>query len=350
MRASMMAAIRGALVVAALLGTASLSSAQQTKTPPDTTKPATKNVAPPATKTVAPPATKVSAPAVTQAAPTKTVPVAPAPTQQNKTQAPAQQTKSVAPAQQQKVAPPPVQQPKPAPPTATQAKSVVPPQTKAAVPPAQQPKTAAPAQNKVVPPAQNKAVTPPAQNKTAAPTQNKTATPPNKAAPAPQQTKAAPPPVVQNKTAQPPAGQTKAPAGQTKTPAVTNATPPQRRLNVVTTDTALVKPLVIMREVFTYDDAGRRDPFLSLLTTNDLRPTITDLRLVMTVVDEPGRSVALLMDNNERKQKTVTVGMKLGRMRVVSIKSNVVVFAIEEFGTNRRDSLLLRDSTKVRGR
>lgn len=105
-----------------------------------------------------------------------------------------------------------------------------------------------------------------------------------------------------------------------------------------------------MREVYTYDPAGRRDPFLSLLTTSDLRPTLSDLKIIATVVDEPGRSVALLQDKNAGKQVSVRVGTKLGRMRVASIKPNVVVFTIDEFGTTRLDSLQLRDLTKVRGR
>ena len=105
-----------------------------------------------------------------------------------------------------------------------------------------------------------------------------------------------------------------------------------------------------MREVFAYDAAGRRDPFLSLLTTTDLRPTLSDLKIIATVVDEPGRSVALLQDKNINKQVTVRVGSKLGRMRVASIRANVVVFTIDEFGTTRLDSLQLRDMTKVRGR
>jgi hypothetical protein len=122
------------------------------------------------------------------------------------------------------------------------------------------------------------------------------------------------------------------------------------RPNAVTNDTALGKPLIIMREVFSYDEAGRRDPFLSLLTTTDLRPTLSDLKIIATVVDEPGRSVALLQDRNAGKQVSVRVGSKLGRMRVASIRPNVVVFTIDEFGTTRLDSLQLRDMTKVRGR
>jgi hypothetical protein len=70
----------------------------------------------------------------------------------------------------------------------------------------------------------------------------------------------------------------------------------------------------------------------------------------MTVVDEPGRSLALVQDAFAKKQQTIRVGTRMGRMRVASIRQNVVVFTIEEVGTSKRDSLLLRDSTKVRGR
>jgi hypothetical protein len=207
------------------------------------------------------------------------------------------------------------------------------PQTKSAPPPTTpQTKTAA------NPPAA-------AGAKTQPPAQTKAGTTPAKTAPAQVQPKS---PAPATKTAAAPSPQIRPGA-----PATPPASTP-RTLNVVTTDTALAKPLVIMREVFVYDPAGRRDPFVSLLTTNDLRPTLSDLKLMGTVVDEPGRSVALLLDNSQtrpdRKQVSVRVGSRLGRMRVASIRSNVVVFSITEFGMNRIDSLLLRDSTKARGR
>src|SRR4051812_9757586 len=42
-------------------------------------------------------------------------------------------------------------------------------------------------------------------------------------------------------------------------------------------DTAGTPP-VIMREAYAYSREGRRDPYVSLLTTNELRPTMSDLR------------------------------------------------------------------------
>lgn len=108
---------------------------------------------------------------------------------------------------------------------------------------------------------------------------------------------------------------------------------------------------VIMREVYEYDAAGRRDPFVSLLTTSELRPTVADLRLVIVLFDESGRRpVAVMRDLVTNTQYRVTTGMTLGRMRVTAIKRRAVIFTIEEFGLNRQDSLVLGDTSKVRAR
>lgn len=109
----------------------------------------------------------------------------------------------------------------------------------------------------------------------------------------------------------------------------------------------LQPPPTIYREMFTYEPDGRRDPFLSLLTTNDLRPTMSDLRLTGVLFDHSGRgnSLATLRDITNNTQYRVGVGSVLGRMRVSEIRTGTVVFTIDELGTTRRDSLVLRDST-----
>lgn len=105
----------------------------------------------------------------------------------------------------------------------------------------------------------------------------------------------------------------------------------------------------ISREVFDYTSDGRRDPFNSLLTTSELRPALSDLRLTGILYDpSPSRSVATLRDLGTNAQYRVHTGSTLGRMRVSSIRTGAVIFTIEEFGTTRQDSLVLRDSTKVR--
>lgn len=115
-------------------------------------------------------------------------------------------------------------------------------------------------------------------------------------------------------------------------------------------DTASPPP-VIMREVFVYDAAGRRDPFVSLLTTSELRPALSDLKLTGILYDMSGRRpVATLRDVTDNTQYTVTTGTALGRMRVAVIRPKTVVFSIDEFGASRLDSLVLGDSTKVRAK
>ena len=106
---------------------------------------------------------------------------------------------------------------------------------------------------------------------------------------------------------------------------------------------------VIMRETFVYDPESRRDPFVSLLTSTELRPTVGDLRLTGILYDEAGRrSIATMRDMTTNELYRVTTGQIIGRMRVALIKRSVVIFSIEEFGFNRQDSLVLGDTTKTR--
>jgi hypothetical protein len=105
----------------------------------------------------------------------------------------------------------------------------------------------------------------------------------------------------------------------------------------------------VTREVFSYEAEGRRDPFFSLILTEDLRPLLSDLKLVGIVYEASGRrSVAIMRDILTNAQYRVNTGMTLGRMRVAQIKPRVVIFTIDEFGLSRQDSLFLVDSAKVR--
>lgn len=103
------------------------------------------------------------------------------------------------------------------------------------------------------------------------------------------------------------------------------------------------------REVFSYDAGARRDPFVSLMRTGDLRPMLSDLRLVTVVYDATGRnSIAVMRDQSTKDQYRVRVGETLGRMRVAQIEPKDVVFTIEEVGFSRQEALALGDSTKAR--
>jgi len=123
------------------------------------------------------------------------------------------------------------------------------------------------------------------------------------------------------------------------------ATPP---LPAPAADTA--PKVLINREVFQYDGAGRRDPFVSLLTT-ELKPMLNDLKLVGVAYDPRGQnSVAVLRDVTSKEQYKVKVGQTIGRMRVAAIQPKAVIFTIEEFGYSRQELLPIAppDSSKMR--
>src|SRR5262245_57498441 len=83
--------------------------------------------------------------------------------------------------------------------------------------------------------------------------------------------------------------------------------------------------VVLHREVFAYEQSGRRDPFVSLMTVGELRPMISDLVVSGILIDPNGRgSVAVLRDVNTKEQYRVRVGQQLGRMRVARIAQKAV--------------------------
>ena len=105
----------------------------------------------------------------------------------------------------------------------------------------------------------------------------------------------------------------------------------------------------VTREVFGYEGQGRRDPFFSLILTEELRPLLSDLKLVGILYEASGkRSVAIMRDVQTNAQYRVNAGMTLGRMRVAQIKQRAVIFTIDEFGLSRQDSLFLADTTRMR--
>jgi len=126
--------------------------------------------------------------------------------------------------------------------------------------------------------------------------------------------------------------------------------PPTAAPPVPAADTA--PKVLITREVFQYEGDARRDPFVSLLSTKDLRPMLVDLKLVAVAFDPRGQnSVAVLRDVTSKDQYKVRVGQTIGRMRVAAIQEKAVIFTIEEFGYSRQEILpFVVDSTKMRPR
>ncbi len=98
----------------------------------------------------------------------------------------------------------------------------------------------------------------------------------------------------------------------------------------------------LVREVFAYEGGGR-DPFLSLLKSGDIRPLLSDLKLVVIVFDQryPARSVAVLRDITNQKRYRVKTGEILGRLKVTQIRPREIVFTVQEFGFERQESLRL---------
>jgi hypothetical protein len=110
--------------------------------------------------------------------------------------------------------------------------------------------------------------------------------------------------------------------------------------------------LNIDREVFSYRGGSRRDPYESLMRSDELRPLVSDLRLTAVAFDPSGKgSVAILRDVVSQNQYRVRVGQTLGRLRVAGIRQKAVIFSIDEFGFSRQETLpLTSDSTTTRTR
>jgi hypothetical protein len=108
------------------------------------------------------------------------------------------------------------------------------------------------------------------------------------------------------------------------------------------------KEVTLLRESFTYNSEGRRDPFISLIANGELRPMISDLRLVTVIYAPEGRSVAIMRDVSTQEQYRVKAGQTLGRMRVARISPKSVTFTIEEYGFSRQEVLALNDTTRAR--
>lgn len=120
--------------------------------------------------------------------------------------------------------------------------------------------------------------------------------------------------------------------------------------NAPATASAPPREVVINRETFVYQGAGRRDPYTSLMNSTEVRPLVSDLRLTGIGFDPDGRnSVAIMRDLHSKAQYRVRVGQQIGRLRVTAIGPRSVDFAIDAFGFSRTETLLLsRDSSTMR--
>jgi hypothetical protein len=99
----------------------------------------------------------------------------------------------------------------------------------------------------------------------------------------------------------------------------------------------------LSREVFSYA-GGARDPFESLLASASIGPELPDLSLVAIYIDhrDSDRSVAVLRERVSGKRYNLRAGDRLGRLRIAAIRDRDVDFIVDDFGSERRETLSLR--------
>jgi hypothetical protein len=124
-------------------------------------------------------------------------------------------------------------------------------------------------------------------------------------------------------------------------PAQTGATPPKP---VRRSDESMIPApgAALTRETYAYA-GGPRDPFASALEGVSTGPEFPDLELTTIVLMRPpSPSIAVLRDRLSGKSYTVREGERLGRMRIASIRQRDVTFSIDDYGTERQETLSIR--------
>jgi len=107
--------------------------------------------------------------------------------------------------------------------------------------------------------------------------------------------------------------------------------------------------LVFEREVFHYPVASRQDPFRSLADQEHLGPLFDDLTLRMIIYSSrPGQSVALLADG-AKKVYRLHKGDIIGNATVLEIDRTRVLFAVEDYGNRRQETLELKADQQKEG-
>lgn len=96
------------------------------------------------------------------------------------------------------------------------------------------------------------------------------------------------------------------------------------------------------RETFSYS-GGSRDPFASLLNAR-LGPELSDLMLVAIYYDvrSPNSSVIVMREKVGGRKYSLRPGDRLGRTRLTSVGPKDATFTIDDFGTERQETVSLR--------
>jgi len=100
--------------------------------------------------------------------------------------------------------------------------------------------------------------------------------------------------------------------------------------------------VVLEREVFHYDRAGRRDPFQPLPGAEYAGVRLDDLVLAGVLHNpDPRRSVAILTERGTDRRFRVRTGDRLGEIRIQAIHPDRVDLLVDERGRTRRETLQL---------
>lgn len=105
----------------------------------------------------------------------------------------------------------------------------------------------------------------------------------------------------------------------------------------------------VMREVFEYPVAGRRDPFEPLSAGEELGPRFEDLRLSGVIYSPERGSIAVLVDRATQRRYRVWEGDVIGGARLVRVEPDHAEFQVTVFGVSRRDTLTLKSQDKEQG-
>ena len=99
----------------------------------------------------------------------------------------------------------------------------------------------------------------------------------------------------------------------------------------------------VLRETFSYAGASR-DPFQSVLKSENTGPDVGDLVLVTVLADARSarNSVAILREKTGTRRFRVKVGDKIGNATVTLITQYDVNFSIQDFGFERQETLSLK--------
>lgn len=119
---------------------------------------------------------------------------------------------------------------------------------------------------------------------------------------------------------------------------------PDSNAVVASASTAPITPEAMPdRESFSYT-GGSRDPFASLLNASRLGPELPDLVLVAIYYDtrSPSASVVVMREKVGTRKYNLRPGDRLGRMRVTTVRPKDVVFTIDDFGTERQETVSLK--------